>query len=88
MSEAGGEGERRVERGGQMAVYELRVGGRLESEHWREWFGGMTIRCDGEGTVLRGPIADQAALYGLLTRLRDLALPLVSVQRIEEDALS
>ncbi len=51
-----------------------------------EWFEGMEFRVEPEGrTVLRGSVRDQAALHGLLTRLRDLNLTLISVQRIESD---
>ncbi len=65
------------------AVYEIRVQGRLDSDYWSQWFDGMTVTIvDGE-TVLRGPVADQSALYGLLSRLRDLALPLLSVTLLE-----
>jgi hypothetical protein len=64
-------------------IYEIRVEGRLDGDHWEAWFGGMTVRAaEGGETVLCGPVADQAALYGLLSRLRDLALPLLSVRRI------
>ena len=62
-------------------VYEIRVRGRLDGDHWAEWFDSMTVtvRQSGE-TVIRGPVADQAALYGMLSRLRDLALPLIEVR--------
>jgi hypothetical protein len=64
-------------------VYELRVDARLDPERWARWFDGMTIEVDSDGvTALRGPVADQAALYGLLARLRDLAVPLRSVNRV------
>ena len=63
-------------------VYEIRVDGRL-GEDWAEWFGGLAVTTDDEGhTVLTGPILDQAALYGLLARLRDLGLALLAVRRI------
>lgn len=58
--------------------------GYLDGNHWSLWFDGMTVTVDENGdTVLHGPVADQSALYGLLARLRDLALPLLSVNRIE-----
>lgn len=64
-------------------VYEIRVEGRLDSDRWSEWFEGMAVIAGTDGeTVLLGPVADQAALYGLLARLRDLALTLLSVQRM------
>ena len=69
----------------KLAEYEFRVRGRLTSS--APWFEGMDITVD-EGafppqTILRGPIVDQAALYGLINRIRDLGLTLLSVKRIE-----
>ena len=59
--------------------YEIRLDGRLD-ERWAPWFDGMTVESEPGGvTVLRGAVADQAALHGLLARLRDLGLPLISV---------
>ena len=59
--------------------YEIRLDGRLD-ERWAAWFDGMSIDTEPGGvTVLRGRVADQAALHGLLARLRDLGLPLISV---------
>jgi hypothetical protein len=64
--------------------YEITVQGRL-SEHWATAFDGMSLTPDAAGTtLLRGVVADQAALHGLLARLRDLGLPLVSVRRVPE----
>lgn len=63
-------------------TYTIRVKGCLPAPDWAEWFGGMTLIIDetrGE-TCLRGPIADQAELYGLLARLRNLRLTLLSVE--------
>lgn len=55
-------------------------------EQWSEWFEGFEITHTGSGeTILRGPVADQAALYGLIAKLRDLGLPLGSVNRVEPD---
>ena len=64
-------------------VYQIRLKAGLGSQ-WTEWFEGMTItaECNGD-TLLTGPVVDQAALYGLLRKIRDLGLPLVSVSRIE-----
>jgi hypothetical protein len=63
--------------------YAIRVEGHLDA-HWSEWLEGMTLTHEECGlTRLEGPIRDQAALYGLLNRLRDLSLTLVTVQRIE-----
>jgi hypothetical protein len=63
--------------------YEIRITGRLAA-HWSNWFDGLTVGHDGDGTtVISGPVADQAALHGLLQRVRDLGMPLVSVTRVE-----
>jgi hypothetical protein len=64
------------------AVYEIRVKGLLEGDYWLDWFDGMALHAEPGGeTVLRGSVADRTALYGLISRLRDLALPLLSVNR-------
>jgi hypothetical protein len=70
----------------QAATYQIKVQGRLD-ERWTHWFDGMSIAFeqaeDGSTvTVLTGSVADQAALYGLINRMRDLGLPLISVGRI------
>ena len=63
--------------------YEIRLMGRLDA-HWAAWFDGLTVSQVGDGTtVISGPIADQAALHGLLQRVRDLGLPLVSVISVD-----
>lgn len=60
-------------------VYEIRIKGSLGDE-WAEWFGGMAIiRAANGETLLSGAVVDQAALYGLLRKVRDLGLPLISV---------
>jgi hypothetical protein len=62
------------------AVYEIRVAGRLDAAHWEQVFEGMELMTTSDGeTVLVGHFPDQAALYGLLAKLRDLALPLAAV---------
>ncbi len=63
------------------AIYQIRVKGVLD-ESWSDWFGGLTItpRASGE-TLLTGPVRDQAALHGLLVKIRDLGLVLLSVRR-------
>jgi hypothetical protein len=67
------------------SCYELRVQGRLDPR-WASWFDGMTLTAGAEGaTVIRGRVADQAALHGLLARLRDLGLPLLSVAQVEPE---
>ncbi len=63
------------------AWYEIRLQGRLDPR-WAAWFEGMTLTDHTDGTtVIHGLVADQAALHGLLQRLRDLGLPLLSVDR-------
>ena len=65
----------------QPVVYQIRVKGHLGHE-WTDWFEGLTITLEDNGdTLLTGPVIDQAALYGLLKKVRDLAMPLVSVIR-------
>ena len=64
-------------------VYEIKVEGHLD-ELWCEWFDGLRLMQEGDGTsTLVGPVADQAALHGLLERVRDLGLSLLSVHRVE-----
>jgi hypothetical protein len=64
------------------AHYEIRLRGVLDSR-WSDWFDGLEIRSDAPGqTLIAGPVADQAALHGLLAKVRDLGLPLLSVQRV------
>jgi hypothetical protein len=62
--------------------YEIRFQGHLHSR-WASWFDGLTVTDESDGTTLvQGPVADQAALHGLLRKLHDLGLPLLSVTRI------
>jgi hypothetical protein len=62
--------------------YEIRLTGHLDAR-WAGWFDGLTVAREADGTtVISGPVADQAALHGLLQRVRDLGLPLVSVTPI------
>jgi len=66
--------------------YRIRVRGILPAK-WAEWFDGFAISYEaGEDTVLTGTVADQAALYGLISRVRDLGLSLVAIERIDVDA--
>jgi hypothetical protein len=68
---------------GQPPVYQLRIEGQLGPQ-WADWFGGLNITMEANGdTLLTGPVVDQAALHGLLRRVRDLGLPLLSVMRLE-----
>lgn len=63
--------------------YEIRVGGHLEPR-WSTWFEGMNVTCEAGGTTLvHGRVVDQAALHGLLHRLRDTGLPLLALTRVE-----
>ena len=63
--------------------YEITVEGILEAR-WSAWFDGMQLASDAVGrTTITGPVADQAALHGLLAKVRDLGLPLLAVRRIE-----
>lgn len=69
----------------QPMVYQIRVKGHL-GRQWTDRFGGLTITPEGNGdTLLTGPVTDQAALYGLLKKVRDLGVPLVSVNRVQPD---
>ena len=73
----------------QPTIYQIRIKGHL-GQQWTDWFEGLTITPEEEGeTLLTGPVIDQAALHGLLKKVRDLGLPLLSVNRVEpgqEDA--
>jgi hypothetical protein len=63
-------------------LYQIRVEGHL-GRQWRDWFGDLAILQEESGdTLLSGPVVDQAALHGLLKKVRDLGLPLVSVVRL------
>jgi hypothetical protein len=64
-------------------VYQIRLQGHL-GQQWTAWFEGLTITLEENGeTLLTGPVADQAALYGLLRKVRDLGMPLLSVNRLK-----
>ena len=66
---------------GSPAHYEIRVEGVLD-HRWAAWFGGLHVETDGTQTVISGPLTDQPALHGLLARIRDLGLCLISVRRL------
>jgi hypothetical protein len=67
----------------QQQCYEIRIKGHLD-DRWAEWFEGLTVKLEEDGnTLLSGPVVDQAALYGLLKKIRDLGLPLLSIIPVE-----
>ncbi|HUI87339.1 MAG TPA: hypothetical protein VLX61_01315 [Anaerolineales bacterium] len=69
----------------QPIVYQIRIQGHLGCQ-WTDWFEGLTITLEKNGdTLLTGLIIDQAALYGLLKKVRDVGMPLVSVIRVKPD---
>jgi hypothetical protein len=64
-------------------LYEIRIQGHLDN-HWADWFGVLTVRLEENGdTLLIGTLVDQSALHGLLRKVRDLGMPLISVNRME-----
>lgn len=66
-------------------VCQIRLKGHLGMQ-WSDWFDGMTISLEDDGdTLITGPVVDQAALHGLLKKIRDLGIPLISVNCIEPD---
>lgn len=68
---------------GQPVVYQIRIKGHLGSQ-WTDWFDGLTIALEEDGdTLLTGPLVDQSALHGLLKKVRDLGMPLVSVSQVQ-----
>ncbi len=67
----------------QPMIYQIRIQGHL-GRQWTDWFEGLTITLEEDGdTLLTGPVIDQAALFGLLKRVRDLGIPLLAVNRVE-----
>jgi hypothetical protein len=67
----------------QPTIYQIRIKGHLGGQ-WTDWFGGLTITQEEDGeTLLTGPVVDQAALHGLLKKVRDLGMPLLSVNRVK-----
>ncbi len=67
----------------QPVIYQIRLKGHLDSQ-WTHWFNGLAITLEEDGdTLLSGPVADQAALHGLLKKVRDLGMILVSVNRVQ-----
>ena len=71
-----------------LTIYQIRLKGHLGQQR-RDWFEGLTIIQEEDGnTLLSGPVVDQAALYGLLRRIRDLGMPLLLVNRVESDQIT
>jgi len=70
---------------GSLMVYEIRIMGHL-SHQWTDWFGGLAIKLEDNGqTLLTGPVIDQSALHGLIRKVSDLGMPLISVVRVEPE---
>ena len=65
-------------------IYQIRIRGHLD-DRWTGWFEGMAITQEKGATLLTGPVVDQAALHGLLKKVRDLGMPLLSVKCLEPD---
>jgi hypothetical protein len=66
------------------ARYEIRLEGTLD-ERWTAWFEGLQVTTEGSQTVISGPLPDQPALHGVLIKVRDLGLCLISVRRLDPD---
>lgn len=65
--------------------YEIRIGEHLDAQ-WKDWFDGMSVRQEADGsTLLSGPVPDQPALFGLLRKVRDLGLTLISVTLLKDN---
>jgi hypothetical protein len=68
---------------GELGTYQFQVAGHLD-ERWSTWFGELTIACDDDGTcTLTGAVADQAQLYGIVARLRDIGATLLSLRALD-----
>jgi hypothetical protein len=66
-------------------IYQIRIKGHL-GQRWMDWFDGLTITLEEDGTtLLNGPVIDQSALHGILKRVRDLGMPLLSVNSVGAD---
>ena len=72
---------------GEPEYYQIRVKGRLE-RRWEHWFDGLRLSIEHDTTILEGEMPDQAALYGVLLKIRDLGLPLLSVQRLTHSEMT
>ncbi len=83
MSETHTSNEASTEDHYEPGLYEIRIKGHLDNR-WADWFEGLTLTLEDNGdTLLTGPVVDQAALHGLLRKVRDLGMPLLSVNRVE-----
>ena len=72
----------------QTAIYHIRIKGHL-GRQWIEWFDGLSITLEDNGdTLLTGPVVDQAALFGVLKKVRDLGMPLLSVNRVQSSSIN
>ena len=70
---------------GQPVIYQIRIKGQLDPQ-WTDWFEGLAVTLEADGnTLLTGSVIDQPALHGLLKKVRDLGLPLISVSPVETD---
>ncbi len=67
----------------QSTAYQIRLKGTLDSS-WSEWFDGFTITIQGGETILIGVVCDQSALHGILAKINDLGLPIISVEKISQ----
>jgi hypothetical protein len=66
----------------QSTAYQIRLKGTLDSS-WSDWFGGFTITVQGDETILVGVVPDQSALHGVLAKINDLGLSLISVEKLQ-----
>jgi hypothetical protein len=66
----------------QSTAYQIRLKGTLDSS-WSDWFGGFTITLQGDETLLAGIVPDQSALHGILAKINDLGLPIISVEKLQ-----
>ena len=66
----------------QVKIFQIRIRGHL-SQQWMDWFEGLTITLEDENTLLSGPVVDQSALHGILKKIRDLGMPLLSVNPVD-----
>jgi hypothetical protein len=66
----------------QPTAYQIRLKGTLDSS-WSDWFGGFNITMEGDETILVGVVPDQSALHGMLAKINDLGLPILSVEKLE-----